>query len=111
MPASFKSSKLFSFDLFNNLHTKYSKSDFQVYQASSGKFMCRNKLYGRTLTMAGFQKALNIFLHDGVRLRTDALPPLIRRLEELLNTLSNLESIRLYTTSLLLLYEGDNTIR
>lgn len=73
--------------------------------------MCRNKLYGRTLTAAGFQKALHIFLHDGVRLRTDALPPLIRRLEELLNALSNLESIRLYTTSLLLLYEGDNTMR
>lgn len=73
--------------------------------------MCRNKLYGRTLTPTGFQKALHIFLHDGVRLRTDALPPLIRRLEELLNALSQLESIRLYTTSLLLLYEGDNTMR
>ncbi|XP_046659387.1 inositol hexakisphosphate kinase 3-like isoform X2 [Homalodisca vitripennis] len=82
----------------------------QVYQASSGRFLCRNKLYGRTLTAAGFQSAVRNFLHDGTRLRTDALPPLIRRLEELRNALMQLESIRLYTTSLLLLYEGHHSI-
>ncbi|XP_054286312.1 inositol hexakisphosphate kinase 1-like isoform X2 [Macrosteles quadrilineatus] len=82
----------------------------QVYQASSGRFLCRNKLYGRTLTTAGFQNAVRNFLHDGTRLRTDALPPLIRRLEELRNVLTGLDSLRLYTTSLLLLYEGHRSI-
>uniref|UniRef100_A0A1B6EQX8 Kinase n=1 Tax=Cuerna arida TaxID=1464854 RepID=A0A1B6EQX8_9HEMI len=82
----------------------------QVYQASSGRFLCRNKLYGRSLTAAGFQSAVRNFLHDGTRLRTDALPPLIRRLEELRSALMQLESIRLYTTSLLLLYEGHHSI-
>lgn len=69
--------------------------------------MCRNKFYGRTLSTGGFHAALRHFLHDGARLRVEILPPLIRRLEELATTLTKLDCVRLYTTSLLLLYEGE----
>lgn len=58
--------------------------------------------------MNGFQQALIQFLHNGVRFRSDVLPILIRRLEELSDVLEHQETIRLYTTSLLLLYEGDD---
>lgn len=81
----------------------------QVYQITTGKFLCRNKLYGRGLTPAGFSLALKQFLHDGVRLRTELLPPFIRKLEDLADTLSEQDSLRLITTSLLLLYEGDSS--
>jgi len=83
----------------------------QVYQATSGRFLCRNKLYGRKLNVDGFRDALRSFLHDGTRLRKDALPPLIRRLEELRSVLAQFNSLRLYTTSLLLIYEGCHAVK
>lgn len=81
----------------------------QVYQVTTGRFLCRNKLYGRALTPAGFSVAMRQFLHDGVRLRTELLSPFIRKLEGLAGTLGEQNSLRLYTTSLLLIYEGDST--
>jgi inositol-hexakisphosphate kinase len=74
----------------------------------SKHFLCRNKFYGRSLTVGGFQQALRQFLHNGVQLRSDVLPPLIRRLEELVYVLGRQDTVRFYTTSLLLLYEGDD---
>lgn len=78
----------------------------QVYQTTTGRFLCRNKLYGRSLSVNGFTQALSKFLHNGSRLRIDVLPPLIKRLEELLDVLHRQEAVRFYTASLLLLYEG-----
>ncbi|CAG7837856.1 unnamed protein product [Allacma fusca] len=78
----------------------------QVYQTTNGKFMCRNKYYGRKLDVEGFREALCQFLHNGNRLRTDALVPLVEKLQELKAVLSNLDTFRFYTSSLLLIYEG-----
>ncbi|XP_034249485.1 inositol hexakisphosphate kinase 3-like isoform X2 [Thrips palmi] len=78
----------------------------QVYQTTTGRFLCRNKLYGRSLSVSGFTQALCKFLHNGKRLRIDVLAPLIKRLEELLSVLHRQEAVRFYTASLLLLYEG-----
>lgn len=79
----------------------------QVYQVTTRRFLCKNKFYGRSLSVAGFQQALRQFLHNGNRLRSDVLSPLIRRLEELVVVLAHQDAVRFYTTSLLLLYEGD----
>lgn len=78
----------------------------QVYQITTNQFLCRNKFFGRSLHVSGFQQALRQFLHNGSRLRTDVLAPLIRRLEELVGILTQQESVRFYTTSLLLIYDG-----
>lgn len=78
----------------------------QVYQTTTRRFLCRNKLYGRSLSVSGFTQALCKFLHNGKRVRVDVLPPLIRKLEELLGVLHHQEAVRFYTASLLLLYEG-----
>ncbi|XP_026280090.1 inositol hexakisphosphate kinase 3-like [Frankliniella occidentalis] len=80
----------------------------QVYQTTTGRFLCRNKLYGRSLSVNGFSQALCKFLHNGKRIRNDVLPPLIKRLEELLEVLHRQEAVRFYTASLLLLYEGQD---
>ncbi|KAJ9591769.1 hypothetical protein L9F63_001705 [Diploptera punctata] len=81
----------------------------QVYQVTTKRFLCRNKFYGRSLNVGGFQQALRQFLHNGTKLRSDVLPPLIRRLEELVYILGRQDAVRFYTTSLLLLYEGDES--
>lgn len=78
----------------------------QVYQTTTKRFLCRNKLYGRSLSVSGFTQALCKFLHNGKQVRVDVLPPLIRKLEELLGVLHRQEAVRFYTASLLLLYEG-----
>ena len=68
--------------------------------------MCRNKYYGRKLDVEGFREALCQFLHNGNRLRTDAIIPLVEKLQELKAVLMNLDTYRFYTSSLLLIYEG-----
>ncbi|ODN05162.1 Inositol hexakisphosphate kinase 3 [Orchesella cincta] len=78
----------------------------KVYQANTGKFLCRDKYYGRKLSVEGFKEAIYQFLHNGNRLRTDAILPLVEKLEDLKATLSTLDTYRFYTSSLLLSYEG-----
>ena len=56
--------------------------------------------------MDGFREGLCQFLHNGNRLRTDALIPLVEKLQELKSVLSSLDTFRFYTSSLLLIYEG-----
>ncbi|ODN05168.1 Inositol hexakisphosphate kinase 1, partial [Orchesella cincta] len=78
----------------------------QIYQVTTGKFVCRNKYYGRKLSVDGFKEGICQFLHNGRRLRTDAILPLIEKLNELKAVLATLDTYRFYTSSLLLAYEG-----
>ncbi|XP_049779049.1 inositol hexakisphosphate kinase 3-like [Schistocerca cancellata] len=78
----------------------------QVYQVTTQRFVCRNKFFGRSLSVGGFQQAVRQFLHNGSHLRSDVLGPLIRRLEELAAVVTQQEATRFYTTSLLLIYDG-----
>ncbi|XP_071451941.1 uncharacterized protein [Hetaerina americana] len=79
----------------------------QVYQVTTRRFLCRNKLFGRTLTVEGFRMALVQFLHNGWCIRLDIVRPLLERLEALEVILSRLGAARFYTCSLLCLYEGE----
>lgn len=78
----------------------------QVYQLTSGRFICRNKYYGRSLTVDGFRQALFQFLHNGIKLRLDLLPIIIAKLQKLRSILEKLDTFRFYTSSLLIIYDG-----
>lgn len=80
---------------------------FQVYQPDSGQLMFMNKYHGRKLTLAGFKEALYQFFHDGQRLRHELLSPVLRRLREMQAALEACESYRFYSSSLLIIYDGD----
>jgi len=54
----------------------------------------------------GFREGIMQFLHNGNRLRTDAILPLVEKLENLKTCLLTLDTYRFYTSSLLLTYEG-----
>lgn len=69
--------------------------------------MFMNKYHGRKLTLAGFKEALYQFFHDGHRLRHELLSPVLRRLREMQAALEACESYRFYSSSLLILYDGD----
>ncbi|KAG9332541.1 hypothetical protein JZ751_014639 [Albula glossodonta] len=78
----------------------------QVYQSESGQLMFMNKYQGRKLTLAGFKEALFQFFHDGSRLRRELLSPVLRRLREMQAVLESCESYRFYSSSLLIIYDG-----
>ena len=82
----------------------------QVYQVNLSRFICRNKYYGRKLTVDGFKQALCQFIHNGTALRTDLLPAMIARLSELRAVLQRQHSFRFFTSSLLVIYDGQEPL-
>lgn len=93
---------------FNVYKPSYFLSLFQckVYQTDKKSFLCKDKYYGRKLSEEGFKQALSQFLHDGTRLRTELLEPILRRLQALLAVIRSQTSYRFYSSSLLIIYDG-----
>ncbi|KAL2295409.1 hypothetical protein Nmel_017821, partial [Mimus melanotis] len=78
----------------------------QVYQADTGHFLCKDKYFGRKLSAEGFRQTLRQFLCTGNQLRTDLLEPIILRLKALLAVIRKQSSYRFYSSSLLIIYDG-----
>ncbi|XP_017691212.1 PREDICTED: inositol hexakisphosphate kinase 3 [Lepidothrix coronata] len=81
-------------------------SPLQVYQADTGHFLCKDKYFGRKLSPEGFRQTLRQFLSPGNQLRTDLLEPIILRLKALLSVIRKQSSYRFYSSSLLIIYDG-----
>ncbi|XP_067093624.1 inositol hexakisphosphate kinase 2-like isoform X1 [Osmerus mordax] len=79
----------------------------QVYQSDSGQLMFMNKYHGRKLTLPGFKEALFQFFHDGRRLRRELLSPVLHKLRDMQAALESCESYRFYSSSLLIIYDGE----
>uniref|UniRef100_A0A8C6TUW1 Kinase n=1 Tax=Neogobius melanostomus TaxID=47308 RepID=A0A8C6TUW1_9GOBI len=79
----------------------------QVYQSDTDQLMFMNKYQGRKLTSAGFKEALFQFFHSGRRLRHELLSPVLRRLRDMKTALEDCESYRFFSSSLLIIYDGD----
>ncbi|KAM3877525.1 inositol hexakisphosphate kinase 2-like [Diretmus argenteus] len=79
----------------------------QVYQSDSGQLMFMNKYHGRKLTLSGFKEALFQFFHNGRKLRQELLSPVLRRLRDMQAALEACESYRFYSSSLLIIYDGE----
>ncbi|XP_036387778.1 inositol hexakisphosphate kinase 1 [Megalops cyprinoides] len=78
----------------------------QVYQMDTGHYLCRNKYYGRGLSIEGFRHALYQFMHNGAQLRRDLFEPILGKLRSLKAVLERQNSYRFYSSSLLIIYEG-----
>uniref|UniRef100_A0A3Q0S810 Kinase n=1 Tax=Amphilophus citrinellus TaxID=61819 RepID=A0A3Q0S810_AMPCI len=78
----------------------------QVYQLNTGHYLCRNKYYGRGLSIEGFRQALYQYLHNGKGLRQDLFEPILNKLRSLKAVLERQASYRFYSSSLLIIYEG-----
>lgn len=78
----------------------------QVYQLNTGHYLCRNKYYGRGLSIDGFRQALYQYLHNGKALRQDLFEPILNKLRSLKAVLERQASYRFYSSSLLIIYEG-----
>ncbi|XP_007527506.1 inositol hexakisphosphate kinase 3 [Erinaceus europaeus] len=80
----------------------------QVYQVDKKHFLCKDKYYGRKLSVEGFRQALYQFLHNGTHLRTELLGPIQRQLQALLSVIRSQSSYRFYSSSLLIVYDGQD---
>lgn len=69
--------------------------------------MCRNKYYGMKLCEDGFREELVTFLHNGHQFRTELIEPFLYKLRKLYKVIEKQNSFRFYSSSLLLMYEGD----
>lgn len=78
----------------------------QVYQLDTGHYLCRNKYYGRGLSIEGFSSALYQYLHNGLDLRRDLFEPILSKLRGLKAVLERQASYRFYSSSLLVIYDG-----
>lgn len=78
----------------------------QVYQTDKKHFLCKDKYYGRKLSVEGFRQALYQFLHDGTRFRMELLEPIQHQLQALLSVIRSQSSYRFYSSSLLIIYDG-----
>uniref|UniRef100_A0A8C8ZM76 Kinase n=1 Tax=Prolemur simus TaxID=1328070 RepID=A0A8C8ZM76_PROSS len=85
---------------------KAQSSDFLVYQLDTGHYLCRNKYYGRGLSIEGFRNALYQYLHNGLDLRRDLFEPILSKLRGLKAVLERQASYRFYSSSLLVIYDG-----
>jgi len=81
----------------------------QVYQVSLGRYICRTKNYGRSLSAEGLKSALRQFFCNGLLVRTDIIQALLVKLTQLHQLLSGLDSYRFYTSSLLVTYDGSSS--
>lgn len=72
----------------------------------TGHYLCRNKYYGRGLSIDGFRQALCQFMHTGLQLRVDLFEPILGKLRTLKAVLERQASYRFYSSSLLIIYEG-----
>ena len=78
----------------------------QVYHINRGRFICRNKYYGRRLTEKGLREALCKFLFNGSKFRFEVIPHICREIQALISIIRKLPNYRFYGSSLLLIYEG-----
>lgn len=78
----------------------------QVYQLNTGHYLCLNKYYGRGLSIEGFRQALYQYMHNGNGLRQDLFEPILNKLRSLKAVLERQASYRFYSSSLLIIYEG-----
>lgn len=81
----------------------------QMFNAATSEYVFRDKYYGRQLDEAQFLGALKDFLYDGTSYRTDIVPELIETLKQLREVIKSLASYRLFSGSLMIIYDGQKT--
>ena len=81
----------------------------QIYNNTEKQYTYRDKYYGRSLDREAFIKTLKEFVYDGSSYRTDIIPTILRNLHQLKDLISKQNGYRFYSSSLLLLYDGDQT--
>ncbi|XP_072050502.1 uncharacterized protein [Amphiura filiformis] len=79
----------------------------RVFHPASGEYECQDKYYGRSLDQSKVIEGLARYLNVGENFRVDALRALLDKLEQIKNWFEGQQKYQFYSSSLLLVYEGD----
>ncbi|KAI9287835.1 hypothetical protein BC943DRAFT_358335 [Umbelopsis sp. AD052] len=80
----------------------------QVYKRNISQFLFQDKYYGRGLNAVTFRNTLVEYLDNGESCQIQHIPVLLRKLRRLAGVIRQLNGYRFYTSSLLVIYDGDN---
>ena len=69
------------------------------------KYLCFNKFYGRALDAEGLETLLHTFLPNNSEFKKHILDQIIEKLQTILTVVSNLDTYRFYSSSLLFVYD------
>jgi len=81
----------------------------KVYRPHTLNYVVRQKTWGNQLKRKDFHKAINMYLHNGVRTRVDVIPHFIDRLKLLSEALKQQATFSFMASSILLIYEGNTS--
>jgi len=81
----------------------------QKYNACNGKFETLSKYDGLKFTAEEFRHVITNFLYDGVRQRREVIQPVYDRLCHFYQCVSQQDTFRFYSSSLLIIYEGQQS--
>jgi hypothetical protein len=81
----------------------------QVFKMDTDQYKYVDKYVGRSLNAAGFHDAMRDYLDNGHGLQVQLIPRLIKQLRQLAELVRGLDGVRLYGSSLLLIYDADTT--
>uniref|UniRef100_A0A914CRJ1 Kinase n=1 Tax=Acrobeloides nanus TaxID=290746 RepID=A0A914CRJ1_9BILA len=83
----------------------------QFYDSSSSTYQCFDKYHGRTLDQTGLKKLVAKFLKTSAgQLRREICSRLLKMLESLRKVISESDGLRLFGTSLLIVFEGSPNV-
>lgn len=80
----------------------------QVYNRETCKYLNRDKYFGRQLTASGMGDVLRQFVHNGAEYRLDVVAQLVGKLSRFHTVVRQQDTFRFYSTSLLLMYDGED---
>ncbi|CAO3613418.1 unnamed protein product [Cunninghamella blakesleeana] len=80
----------------------------QVYNSKEDTFLFQDKYYGRTLTVDTFRDTLEGYLNNGNGCQIHYIPTILKRLRHIAKIIKSMHDYRFYTSSLLMIYDGDN---
>jgi hypothetical protein len=81
----------------------------KVYRPPTANYVVRQKAWGNALKRKDLHKAINLYLHDGLRTRVDVLPMFINKLKALALAIEEQTTFSFMASSVLLIYEGDTS--
>lgn len=78
----------------------------QAWRQDLSDYCCKDKYFGRRLSVDGLREALHDFFHNGLVLKVHAIRSVVKKLKHLREAVEQQTSFRFYSTSLLIAYEG-----
>eukprot|EP01121_Diplochlamys_sp_Union-15-3_P004934 TRINITY_DN15144_c0_g1_i1.p1 TRINITY_DN15144_c0_g1~~TRINITY_DN15144_c0_g1_i1.p1 ORF type:complete len:340 (+),score=30.13 TRINITY_DN15144_c0_g1_i1:90-1109(+) len=82
-------------------------SGIRVYIPSKDIYIVKRSRYGNRLSDKTLTRSVELFLNDGLRIRSELIPLFISQLESLLNALTKQDRFDFMASSVLLIYEGN----